>query len=230
MRLFASAVITRAMHYQTAAPVLAFLLIFAVFTPPAPLSLRGLLQLYASEPTSTSYVCKTEDTGPAMANNGSAVLQSPISHSSSVTNRTMTSSVTNGTLVSGAMDYNHTKVRDDTHPAAAPSSSFSALKATPARRQLLILVATGVGATLALTVVTIGLFAFGTLGVIGFILSCVAFALVMCVFSCALFSFFVGFGVSVLVGMWIAAIFVAYQLCINSIQTAQTIAHCVAGG
>lgn len=109
-------------------------------------------------------------------------------------------------------------------------SMFNALHATPARRRLLIAVAVGGGGSLLLTIIAVVTFIFSALGAIGLMLSILACGLVMCVFTCAFFSFFCGLGISIFVGVSIGAAMLSFQLCMSSVDAMQSAIRCASGG
>jgi hypothetical protein len=185
---------------QQAAPtLLAFLLVLTIFTPPAPLAVRGFVQVLASQRSETSKpdaiqdICPVDDMDAPLKVSSS---ESALSHSL----------VTNETRETSCDEF--AERNDDT------KSFYS----TSARRRYLGVLLLGVGVPLALTLTLVSVFLCSAIGVFGFVLSCISFAVLMSVLCCAGAALMCGFGVSLFVGLGVCIALVSLEVGKNSMQ------------
>lgn len=231
---------------------LALLLLLAVLTPPAPFSVRGLLQVYAFNPEPIMPKPEPPMAKPDMedacvvSGNGSGMCSLPTSASSSLTNEPLMSEAlqegpvtpdrgrqghaTKGHMEKEPMTFEEARqqfsprveLKSEKADSMKNLSLLSSFNTTPATRRLLIGVGASAGISLLLTMMVVGTFMCGALGVIGLMVTMLACGLVMCVLTCAFFSFCWGLGISILVGVSVAAAMLSFQLCMRSLDGVQS--------
>lgn len=231
---------------------LALLLFLAVLTPPVPFSLRGLIQIYAFQSELAMPEPKIEDTCPISGIsigtcNLTSSASSSLTHDPLREESEMPEPEKKKKLVGKEYVAKEHLTFDEARQQFSPRVELHAKKddkadstnffpalgssdSSPATRRLLITVASGAGTSLLLTMMVVGTFMCSALGVIGLMVTMLACGLVMCVFTCAFFSFCCGLGISILVGVSIAAAVLSFQLCLYSLDAVQSVARCASGG
>lgn len=238
---------------------LALLLLVSVFTPPVPFSARGLIHLHAFSSELTMPEPRSDDVCLISGNRFGVCHASPNTSSSltdDATGAPVSDAVKEEAVIPGPEWKKHegnerlrkehltfdearqqfsppleanTK-KDDVIDSTNRLSALSFSEVTPATRRVLLAVAAGAGASLLLTMMVVGTFMCSALGVIGLVLTMLACGLVMCVFTCAFFSFCCGLGISILVSLSIAAAVVSIQLCMHSLGAVQSMTGYASGG